>query len=138
MLATFQIQHLESFKLFLKNGSTSVLCCILHPGLNIVVRKIQWWIMKPNFFHSKQFININSKYWQDVRIKKLKVSLKYARSECISLSKYFDSFESSFFILQKKTKMAKKMLTIFQIQDRKILKYFWTNWSNSVVFCTLG
>jgi hypothetical protein len=41
MLATFQTQHFESFKLFFKNGSTSVLCCILHPGLKTVVIKVQ-------------------------------------------------------------------------------------------------
>jgi hypothetical protein len=49
----------------------------------------------------------------------MEVSLNYVFSASIPLSQCFESFESS--ILQKKTKMAKQKLTIFQIQQGDVL-----------------
>jgi hypothetical protein len=124
MWTTFQIQHSENLKLFLKKGSTSVLSCILHLGLNIVVRKIQWWIMLPHLFIDNNLLIVNSKYWQEVKIIKIESFLKVC-PECMlySFESIFWEFWIQFFILQKKTKMAKIMFTIFQIQHRQISNY---------------
>jgi hypothetical protein len=52
--------------------------------------------MLPIFIIENNLLILNSKYWQDVKIKKMKVSLKYVWSECIPSSQCFDCFESSF------------------------------------------
>jgi hypothetical protein len=71
--------------------------------------------MLPRVFIENSLLMLNSKYWQEVKIKKMEVSLKYVWSACIPLSQCFESFESSFSFYNRKPKYLKK-LTIFQIQ----------------------